>query len=575
MTVTVSSNSSWTRGRSSAATAETWETTQCRAGAGCQSSRQEDVPPAGVQPLPVRCRARSPAVDAHERAVGDARTQGDRLGGAVAVRGREHAARMSSGRGVSTGPWSRTPSSRPAPRLLTCRELDLEPDGAGGDAVAMNPVSIDAPRSFRVHRSKPGSWVRGRGAGRADFGGVRRSAWPPAALLLYCWEHDRFPLPALSPRRHAPARRRRPRRRVLRDRRPVWFCLFDDEARRHRAPPRARRSAPVTCSTPWSRRRRRRPPLRPARRRPLGPGRRPPPQRAQAAARPATRPPSTATLRLGPGRLRPRHERARDRRDDTDSAAAMPRSVVADRSIRLGADDRAPAAPRWRTRSSTRCTSRASRRRTPTCPRRSAAPTPASRHPAAIKHLTDLGVTAVELLPVAPVRAGQPPRGEGPPQLLGLQLHRLLRPARRVRVGGGGHGGGQVARVQSRWSRPCTRPASRSWLDVVYNHTAEGNHMGPTLSFKGIDNAAYYRLVEGEESALLRHDRHGQQPERRPPGRARPDHGQPALLGDRDARRRLPLRPRDDADPPGRRGQRAQRVPHADPPGPGACRASR
>src|SRR4029078_2723007 len=32
-------------------------------------------------------------------------------------------------------------------------------------------------------------------------------------------------------------------------------------------------------------------------------------------------------------------------------------------------------------------------------------------------------------------------------------------------------------------------------LDVVYNHTAEGNHLGPSLSFKGIDNAAYYRLV--------------------------------------------------------------------------------
>jgi hypothetical protein len=32
-------------------------------------------------------------------------------------------------------------------------------------------------------------------------------------------------------------------------------------------------------------------------------------------------------------------------------------------------------------------------------------------------------------------------------------------------------------------------------LDVVYNHTAEGNHLGPTLSFRGIDNAAYYRLV--------------------------------------------------------------------------------
>ena len=36
-------------------------------------------------------------------------------------------------------------------------------------------------------------------------------------------------------------------------------------------------------------------------------------------------------------------------------------------------------------------------------------------------------------------------------------------------------------------------------LDVVYNHTAEGNHLGPTLSFRGIDNAAYYRLVDDDK----------------------------------------------------------------------------
>jgi isoamylase len=35
-------------------------------------------------------------------------------------------------------------------------------------------------------------------------------------------------------------------------------------------------------------------------------------------------------------------------------------------------------------------------------------------------------------------------------------------------------------------------------MDVVYNHTAEGNHLGPTLCFRGIDNAAYYRLVAGK-----------------------------------------------------------------------------
>ena len=35
-------------------------------------------------------------------------------------------------------------------------------------------------------------------------------------------------------------------------------------------------------------------------------------------------------------------------------------------------------------------------------------------------------------------------------------------------------------------------------LDVVYNHTAEGNHLGPMLSFKGIDNLSYYRTVPGD-----------------------------------------------------------------------------
>ncbi|MFN3601330.1 MAG: glycogen debranching protein GlgX, partial [Dietzia sp.] len=40
-------------------------------------------------------------------------------------------------------------------------------------------------------------------------------------------------------------------------------------------------------------------------------------------------------------------------------------------------------------------------------------------------------------------------------------------------------------------------------LDVVYNHTAEGNHMGPTIGFRGIDNQAYYRLVEGDEQHYM------------------------------------------------------------------------
>ena len=44
-------------------------------------------------------------------------------------------------------------------------------------------------------------------------------------------------------------------------------------------------------------------------------------------------------------------------------------------------------------------------------------------------------------------------------------------------------------------------------LDVVYNHTAEGNHLGPMLSFKGVDNASYYRLVPDDDAPL--HGLHG------------------------------------------------------------------
>ena len=47
-------------------------------------------------------------------------------------------------------------------------------------------------------------------------------------------------------------------------------------------------------------------------------------------------------------------------------------------------------------------------------------------------------------------------------------------------------------------------------LDVVYNHTAEGNHLGPMLAFKGIDNASYYRLMPDDPSLLHGLHRHGQ-----------------------------------------------------------------
>ena len=112
--------------------------------------------------------------------------------------------------------------------------------------------------------------------------------------------------------------------------------------------------------------------------------------------------------------------------------------------------------------------------------------------PASIDYLQKLGVTAVELLPVHQFVHDRRCVERGPAQLLGLQLDRLLRAAQRVRVDG--HARRAGAGVQAD-GQGAARAGIEVILDVVYNHTAEGNHLGPMLSFKGIDNAAYYRLM--------------------------------------------------------------------------------
>ena len=72
-------------------------------------------------------------------------------------------------------------------------------------------------------------------------------------------------------------------------------------------------------------------------------------------------------------------------------------------------------------------------------------------------------------------------------------------------------------RSSRRWSRRCTRPASRSSSTSSTTTPPRATSSGPTLSFRGIDNAAYYRLVDDDPAALLRHHRHRQQPAMRHP----------------------------------------------------------
>ncbi|ANP74653.1 glycogen debranching protein GlgX [Cryobacterium arcticum] len=115
--------------------------------------------------------------------------------------------------------------------------------------------------------------------------------------------------------------------------------------------------------------------------------------------------------------------------------------------------------------------------------------------PAAIKHFTDLGVTAVELIPVQQFVQDSHLEEKGLRNYWGYNTIGFFAP--HGDYAAAGDTGAQVAEFKE-MVKALHAAGLEVILDVVYNHTAEGNHMGPTLSFKGIDNEAYYRLVEGD-----------------------------------------------------------------------------
>ena len=121
-------------------------------------------------------------------------------------------------------------------------------------------------------------------------------------------------------------------------------------------------------------------------------------------------------------------------------------------------------------------------------------------HPSAIKHLTDLGVTAVELIPVQQFVQDSHLEEKGLRNYWGYNTIGFFAP--HGAYSSTGDGGGQVVEFKN-MVKALHTAGLEVILDVVYNHTAEGNHLGPTLSFKGIDNAAYYRLVEGDEGSYF------------------------------------------------------------------------
>ena len=116
-------------------------------------------------------------------------------------------------------------------------------------------------------------------------------------------------------------------------------------------------------------------------------------------------------------------------------------------------------------------------------------------HPAVIEHLTSLGVTAVELMPVHQFTQDGFLKERGLSNYWGYSTIGFFAPHNGY--ASTGTRGQQVAEFKS-MVKALHAAGIEVILDVVFNHTAEGSELGPTLCFRGIDNAAYYRLVEGD-----------------------------------------------------------------------------
>ena len=113
-------------------------------------------------------------------------------------------------------------------------------------------------------------------------------------------------------------------------------------------------------------------------------------------------------------------------------------------------------------------------------------------HPAVIEHLVKLGVTAIELLPIHAFVDDRHLVEHGLSNYWGYNSVGFFVPAQRYVSQGAG-----IEEFRTTVDR-LHGAGIEVLLDVVYNHTAEGNELGPTLSFRGIDNASYYRLAENK-----------------------------------------------------------------------------
>jgi isoamylase len=176
-------------------------------------------------------------------------------------------------------------------------------------------------------------------------------------------------------------------------------------------------------------------------------------------------------------------------RDDRDSAAAMPKSVVIDPSFTWGGDQ-PPRVP-WSKTVIYEAHVRGLTKLHPGIPEELRGTYLAMSSDPIIDHLTSLGVTAVELLPVHHFVNDRTLIDKGLSNYWGYNSIGFLAPDVGYATGGRGW---QVDEFKS-MVKGLHRAGIEVILDVVYNHTGEGNHLGPTLGLRGVDNASYYRLM--------------------------------------------------------------------------------
>jgi len=179
---------------------------------------------------------------------------------------------------------------------------------------------------------------------------------------------------------------------------------------------------------------------------------------------------------------------------ETNSAAFIPKSVVIDASFDWE-NDKCPNTPYHQT-VIYEAHVKGFTKLCPEIPEEVRGTYAAIGHPSTIKYLKDLGITAIELMPVHQFVNDRGLGEKGLSNYWGYNTIGFFAPD--VRYSGSGSTGGQVQEFKQ-MVKELHKAGIEVILDVVYNHTGEGNQLGPTLSFKGIDNASYYRLTEDDK----------------------------------------------------------------------------